>query len=162
MTCTTVERPERPVRPARRSRRRAPVLVAAMAALAVLASACHQDNTPQFYNSVTKDNFTQGCIGASTGSPGTTLASPSLCDCMYTVTTGSIPASSADEKKRSKEFAGYNGQTFNQINSALKTNPQKIPTSLQQAWADSCSNDGYKGTTTTTAKPASGGPTTTS
>ena len=69
-----------------------------MAALAVLASACHQDNTPQFYNSVTKDNFTQGCIGASTGSPGTTLASPSLCDCMYTVTTGSIPASSADEK----------------------------------------------------------------
>ena len=133
----------------------------AVAALAVLASACHQDNTPQFYNSVTKDNFTQGCIGGSTG---TTLASPQLCGCMYTVTTGMIPASGADEKARDhgKTFATYTGQTFIQINNELKTNPNKVPSNLQEAWAKTCNDQGYKGTTTTTAKPSSGGgPTTT-
>ena len=133
----------------------------AVAALAVLASACHQDNTPQFYNSVTKDNFTQGCIGGSTG---TTLASPDLCSCMYTVTTGMIPASSQDEKSRGggKTFATYTGQTFIQINNELKTNPNKVPTNLQEAWLKTCNDQGYSGSTTTTAKASSsGGPTTT-
>jgi len=160
MTSSIVPGAVRPTaRPGRRPRRRAPLVVAAAMGLAVLASACHQDNTPQFYNSVTKDNFTQGCIGASSGT-GTTLASPSLCDCLYTVTTGMIPASTADEKKRSKQFASYSGQTFTQINNELKTNPNKVPTTLQSAWKDQCR--GYVGATTTTAKPSSsGGPTTT-
>jgi len=158
MTCSIV--PGR-LRPTRRSRRRTPVVVAAVAALAVLASACHQDNTPQFYNSVTKDNFTQGCIGGSTG---TTLVSQDLCECMYTVTTGMIPASGADEKARGggKTFATYTGQTFIQINNELKTNPNKVPSNLQEAWSKQCNDQGYKGATTTTAKPSSsGGPTTT-
>jgi hypothetical protein len=162
MTCTTTPEPVSPTRALRRrSRRRAPLLVAALGALALLASACHQDNTPQFYNSVTRDNFTQGCIGGSTG---TTLATSDLCTCMYTVTTGMIPASGADEKARDhgKTFATYTGQTFIQINNELKTNPNKVPTNLQEAWSKTCNSDGYKGSTTTTAKPSSsGGPTTT-
>jgi hypothetical protein len=164
MTCTTTPEPVRTTRRAPRSRparRRAPLVVVAFAALAVLASACHQDNTPQFYNSVTKNNFTQGCIGGSTG---TTLAPQDLCECMYTVTTGMIPASGADEKARDhgKTFATYTGQTFIQINNELKTNPNKVPASLQDAWAKTCNDQGYTGSTTTTAKPSSGGgPTTT-
>jgi hypothetical protein len=147
--------------PTGRRRRRAPLLVAGLIGLALVASACHEDNTPQFYNSVTRDNFTQGCIGGSTG---TTLASSTLCDCMYTVTTGMIPASGSDEKARGggKTFASYSGQTFIQINNELKTNPNKVPTSLQEAWSKQCNDQGYVGSTTTTAKPSStGGPTTT-
>ena len=81
----------------RRSPWRAPLLVVAFAVLALVAAACSQSNTPQFYNSVTRDNFMQGCTGGGTG---TTLADSSLCDCLYTVTTGTIPASEADKKAR--------------------------------------------------------------
>ncbi len=139
------------------SRRRAPMLVAGFALLLLVATGCHQDNTPQFYNSLTKDNFVQGCIGGSTG---TTLASSSLCDCMYTVVTGMVPASGADEKANAKKYSGYTGPNFQQLNSQVKSNPNKVPSDVQNAWAKDCGSEGYVGTTTTTSKPT-GGPTTT-
>jgi hypothetical protein len=138
-----------------RPRRRVPALVAGLTLLVVVAAGCHQDNTPQFYNSLTKDNFVQGCVGGSTG---TTLASSSLCGCMYQVVTSMVPASSADEKANPKKYSGYSGPNFQQLNSLVKSNPQKVPTQLQDAWAQQCSNEGYTGTTATTS---SGGPTTT-
>ena len=144
-------------------RRRAPLgsrgrrvggLVAGFALLLLVATGCHQDNTPQYYNSLTKDNFVQGCIGGSTG---TTLATSSLCSCMYGVVTSMVPASSADEKANPKKYEGYTGPNFQQLNSLVKSNPQKVPSQLQDAWAKQC--DGYQGTTTTAG--SSGGPTTT-
>jgi hypothetical protein len=149
--------PSHPSRPSR-PRRRASLLVAALAALALLATACHEDNTPQHYDSVTKDNFVQGCTGGGTG---TTLASDSLCTCLYNVTTASIPASASDKKTRggSKTFATYNGKTFIQINDELKNDPNSLPSSLTDAFKENC--PGFQGATTTTAKPSSnGGPTT--
>jgi hypothetical protein len=139
------------------ARRRAPLVVSGFALLLLVATGCHQDNTPQFYNSLTKDNFVQGCIGGSTG---TTLASSSLCDCMYTVVTGMVPASGADEKANTKKYGNYNGPNFQQINSQVKSNPNKVPSDVQDAWSKSCGSEGYIGTTTTTAQPT-GGPTTT-
>ena len=139
------------------ARRRAPLVVAGFALLLLVATGCHQDNTPQFYNSLTKDNFVQGCIGGSTG---TTLASSSLCDCMYTVVTGMVPASGADEKANTKKYGNYNGPNFQQINSQVKSNPNKVPSDVQDAWSKSCGSEGYTGTTATTAQPT-GGPTTT-
>ena len=138
-----------------RSRRRVPALVAGVALLVVVASGCHQDNTPQFYNSLTKDNVVQGCVGGSTG---TTLASTSLCQCMYSVVTSMVPASGADEKANPKKYSGYSGPNFQQLNSLVKSTPSKVPTDLQNAWAQQCSNEGYQGTTSSTS---SGGPTTT-
>jgi len=138
-----------------RTRRRVPAVVAGVALLVLVASGCHQDNTPQFYNSLTKDNFVQGCVGGSTG---TTLASSSLCQCLYTVVTGMVPASGADEKANPKKYSGYSGPNFQQLNSLVKSNPSKVPTDLQNAWADQCASEGYQGTTSTTS---TGGPTTT-
>ncbi len=141
-----------------RSRRRAPLLVVMIAALALVATACHEDNTPQHYNSVTKDNFVQGCTGGGTG---TTLASTDLCDCLYNVTTASIPASAADKKARGdgQTFKDYTGKTFIQINDALKNDPNSLPSSLTDAFQEKCGSEGYRGAPTTTAK-SSGGPTT--
>jgi len=138
-----------------RPRRRVPALVAGLALLVLVAAGCHQENTPHFYNSLTKDNFVQGCIGGSTG---TTLASPDLCGCMYSVVTSMVPASSEDAKANPKKYAGYSGPNFNQLNSLVKSDPSKVPAQLQDAWAQQCSNQGYSGTTSSTS---SGGPTTT-
>jgi hypothetical protein len=151
--------------PARSGHRARLVVVALVAALALMATACHEDNTPQFYNSVTKDNFIQGCTGSGTGAngaTGTTLASNDLCTCLYNVTTASIPASSADKKKRSQQFGSYTGKTFIQINDSLKNDPNSLPSSLTDAYAEHCGAEGYKGAPTTTTKSGSGGgPTTT-
>jgi hypothetical protein len=138
------------------SRRRAPLVVAGFALLLLVATGCHQDNTPQFYNSLTKDNWVQGCIGGSTG---TTLATSSLCDCMYTVVTGMVPASNADAKANPKKYGNYTGPNFQQLNSQVKSNPNKVPSDLQDEWARTCASEGYNGTTTTTT--STGGPTTT-
>ncbi len=167
-------RPDGPAQPGRPRRRRG-WLLGAVVCLAVLAGACSQSNTPSFYDQsptgdpphgVAENNFMQGCTGASTGkNTTTTLSSTDLCECILKVTEDSIPMSSKDEKERDggKHFAGYNGQTFTQINDELKTDPNKVPTTLQQAWAKSCGGQGYPESTTTTAKPSSsGGPTTTS
>ena len=55
-----------------------------------------------------------------------------------------IPASSErpEDRGHGKTFATYTGQTFNQINNELKTNPNKIPSDLQQSWDKECSTKG--------------------
>jgi hypothetical protein len=140
--------------PPTRRRRRAPLLVVGLGALMLLATACHQDNTPQFYNSLTQDNFVQGCIGGSTN---TTVATPSMCGCLYTQITAIVPASNDDRKAHESKYANYSGPNFQELNSQLKSDPSKVPTTVQEAWAQNC--DGY---TTTTSSGSSGGPTTTS
>jgi len=72
--------------------------------------------------------------------------------------------SSKDEKERGggKTFANYSGQTFQQINGDLKTNPNKVPKDLQEAWAKSCGDVGFETTTTqSSSSSGGGGPTTT-
>ena len=149
----------RPSAPARsRRRHRLPALVLGVLTLLLIAAGCKQDNTPQFYNSVTHDNFVTGCQGGSTN---TSLASPSLCECMYTVLTKTVPASSEDLKKNPTKYKNYHGKTLNQIESDVKSHPSDLPPSLDQAWAEQCGSEGYKGTTTTSTSGSGGLVTTT-
>jgi hypothetical protein len=150
--------PAAPARSRRRRRRRVPALVLGVLTLLLIAAGCKQDNTPQFYNSVTHDNFVTGCQGGSTN---TSLAGPNLCECMYTVLTKTVPASSEDLKKNPTKYKNYHGKTLNQIESDVKNNPADLPSSLNDAWTEQCGSDGYKGVTTTTASGSGGLVTTT-
>ena len=141
-----------PPRAPRRARRRVPALVLGVLTLLLVAAGCKQDNTPQFYDSVTHDNFVTGCQGGSTN---TSLATTSLCECMYTVLTKTVPASSEDLKKNPTKYKDYHGKTLNQIESDVKNNPANLPSSLTSAWAEACGSEGYS--TTTTGSSGGGG-----
>jgi hypothetical protein len=153
-------RPPRPSR--RRPRRRTAALLAGALAMVCLAAACKQDNTPLYYTQPTNvimNNFVTGCMGGSTG---TTLASEDTCQCMFDVVEKTIPASSDDLKKNPQKYgAHYSGKTLPQIESDIKNDPSKIPSSLTNAWAEQCSDRGFRGTTTTAGGSGGGLVTTT-
>ena len=115
-----------------------------------MATGCHQDNTPQFYNSLTKDNFVQGCIGGSTG---TTLGLEQPVRLHVRRRHEHGPRVERGREGQPKKYSGYTGPNFKQLNSHVKSNPNKVPSELQDAWAKTAAPRATWDATTTSAAP---------
>jgi len=163
----------------RPNRRRAPLLVVLLAVVALLGTSCKQDNTPSEYNSVTQQNFIDGCTGntsddGATGNtanagngPATTLAPQSACECAYNWIVVNVPYNDANKDNPvtvdgiGEQNFTYTDKTFKAINDDLTNNPGNMPDEIQQGLAKACTDKGWKvASTTTTAPEGGGGPTT--
>ncbi len=151
-------------------RSRSPFLVALVVVLALVGAGCKQpSNTPSAYDSTTQSNFLHGCTGEGSG---TSLASQDACQCAYdwlvqnvpyNATNASTPTTiSTNTGDVSQNFLTDlpDGTTFSSINSAVTGNPSgAVPPQVSDGLAKACASKGWT-TTTTTAGPSNGGPTT--
>ena len=146
------------------SRSRSPFLVALVAALVLLAAGCKQpSNTPSEYDSTTQSNFIHGCTGQG---QGTTLAPQDACQCAYDWLVKNVPYNTTNASTPttittntgdiSQSFLdNLDGATFSSINSEVASNPDSVPTVVQDGLAKSCASQGWK-----VKSSSSGGPTT--
>jgi len=104
-------------------------VAALLAGVSVLAACNVPSNEPVSYddqNGLTHKNFIAGCTGADPIVDGTTstLAAPNVCECQYAVFVNNVPYSESDKSK--PQYAGYQGNTFVEINNQLKHDGAKF------------------------------------
>jgi hypothetical protein len=163
------------------TRRRASAGAFALAMVLGLGlGACAQTNTPDEYNTLTRQNFLETCtnyyfentddtlaITTDTVKADVTAPNQSQCECAYAVYAGpnndgngAMPINSTVAKEA--QWANYDGPNFTDLNAQLKTDPTKAWDSIPQDIKDkvnACiSGSGTSGSTTSTT---AGGDTTT-
>ena len=137
------------------------------AVLGLALGACATDNTPEAYDTLTEQNFLEGCTNYyfdntddslsrtdNTVEPDVTAPDQSTCECMYRVFAGpnGIPINSDAAPE------GYTGPNFTDLNSDLKDDPQawdSLPAELRDR-VDAC-GEGGSSTSSTTSPPSTTG-----
>jgi hypothetical protein len=105
--------------------------LAAGAFFVVALVACQSNNIPSSYGDVTKASFLGTCTGtgvAAANGTTTSIASSSQCECSYAVFVDMVPFD--DNAAKDPKFASYQAApyhpTYNQLNTDLKDDPNKI------------------------------------
>jgi hypothetical protein len=155
-------------------------------ALGLGLGACSQNNTPDTYGTLTRQNFLESCTNFYFDNTDDTLAITSntvkadvqapdqnTCECMYVLfsgpqadgdgTEGGMPINATVAKA-----AGWTGPNFTDLNAELKTDPQKawdsLPDDPFKNGITACGESGGESSgssTTTSTTVATGGSTTT-
>lgn len=112
------------------SKNRVRTSLAALGVATMVLVACGvPSNEPTSYadqNGLSYKNFIAGCTGADPIVDGTTttLAPSNICECQYAVFVANVPYNDTDKTK--SEYAGYQGNTFLEINNQLKRDGNKF------------------------------------
>lgn len=156
-------------------------------ALGLGLGACSQNNTPDTYGTLTRQNFLESCTNYYFDNTNDTLAitgntvkadvqapDQSTCQCMYELfsgpqadgdgTDGGMPINASVAKAN-----GIEGPNFTDLNAQLKTDPDKAWNDLPQSYKDginACSesggeSNGQSTSSTTSTTVATDGSTTT-
>ena len=148
-------------------------------ALGMGLGACAQGNTPDEYNTLTRQNFLETCtnfyfnntddslsITENTVQEDVQAPSEEVCRCQYEVFTGPSGEGDGTEggmpiNETAAETIGWTGQNFTDLNADLKSNPEDawnaLPEDPFKAGLNACADGGGS----TTATTAGGGSTTT-
>lgn len=120
-------------------------LAGAAAVLALGLTACAPSNTPTAYDSVTEQNFLEGCLNRYVNRVDDTLAvtddtlssdvaggSQQQCECQYQLFVEQVPFNSSDTSQ-----PGYAGPNFTDLNKSLEgDNGQQTIDSLPSEFQD--------------------------
>lgn len=127
------------------NRSRRGILAIAALGIALLAGCAGPTNAPTGYDETVQANFIGTCTGSTNPANGTlpsstttapqntstTLASTAYCQCAYQVYVDNVPYDD-NAKKSNQQFANFDGDTFSQLDTDLKTNPAQPPEGAQK------------------------------
>jgi hypothetical protein len=142
------------------------------AVLGLSLGACATDNTPDEYNTLTQQNFLEGCtnyyfensddtlaITDNTVEADVTAPDQDACQCMYEVFQDNMPINSA----AADTIPNYSGPNFTDFNGDVKDDPQSAWDSLPSEYKDAINDcsDGTSSSSSTTSTTAGDDTTTT-